>query len=125
MVMLASLHLHTYLSSTHGFVCSLIMLAGEQSGCYLNWRFINRPVFCCSRHRKLTHSLTCTKKRSGDTHAHTSCCQIHWSILSSMSAFLPSLLIRDFVFLFLVLFLHPFHSLPYTACTFSVFLGLL
>lgn len=75
----ASLHLHTCSLSTHGFVCSLIVLASEQHGCYLNSRFINRPVYCCSRQRELTHLLTCTKKRS-ETRTHfASCCQIHWS----------------------------------------------
>ena len=58
---------------TQEFVGSLIMLASQQSGCYLNAGFINRPVYCCSRHRELTHLLTCTEKRSGGacTHTHT------------------------------------------------------
>ena len=57
--------------STHGFVCSLIIMASEQSGCYLNSRFINRPGYCCSRQRELTHLVTCSKKRSEETHTHT------------------------------------------------------
>lgn len=78
----ASLHLHTSSFSRWGFVCSLITLACEQTGYYLNWGFINRPVYCCRRQRELTHLPTCTKKRSGDVDTHyTSCCQIHWSTL--------------------------------------------
>lgn len=70
--------------STHGFVCSLIIMASEHSGCYLNSRFINRPGYCCSRQRELTHLVTCLKKRSEERHTHThthspSYCQTHQS----------------------------------------------
>lgn len=108
----ASLRVHTCPLSTHGFVCSLIMLACEQSGCYLNWRFINRPVYCCSRQSELTHSLTCTKKGQ-ETHTHfTSFCQIYWSIFTEGCLCPSPLWICGFVLLLLLLFLAPFfHSL--------------
>lgn len=47
---------------THGFVCSFIMLACEQTGCYLNWRFINRPVYCLQQ-AESWRTLSCTKKK--------------------------------------------------------------
>lgn len=55
----------------HTWVCLLCYHTGRwlAGGCYLNWGFINRPVYCCSRQRDRANTLTNLRwERSGDTH---------------------------------------------------------